>query len=365
MIASFQRVSLVAVFFAQISCGSSAEAQATWTVTSAPTLTIGTDTSADFLSTVVGATRLPNGSILVGDRGDHALVLFDANGKLTRKFARKGKGPGEITDIATDRFLRCGNRIAVLDNTSRQLSLFGLDGTFISRSRFLKLPYRFTCNDSVRFIMYEWERPSDAKKGAYRPLVPYWILRADSTPGVSLGSLPASERFKEGPLGLGREPRVALSNTRAYVALADSMHILVFDMNGKALPPLRAPHKPVASTDADWNAEIDRWVALIGEKRRTMIVSMFDEMPRPRNLPATRDIIVDAQQNLWVQHFPRASQPTVTWTVFAPAGQVLATVQLPTALEVYEIGNDYVLGRYVNVDTEIPEVHLYKLSRTR
>ena len=204
MIASFQRVSLVALLAAQVSCGSPAEAQAKWTASATPSFIIGTDTSADFLSTVVGATRLPNGSILVGDRGDHALVLFDANGKLTRKIARKGKGPGEITDIATDRFLRCGNHIAVLDNTSRQLSLFSLDGTYISRARFLKLPYRFTCNDSVRFIMYEWERASDMKKGAYRPSVPYWILRADSTPGVSLGSLPASERFEVGPLGLGR-----------------------------------------------------------------------------------------------------------------------------------------------------------------
>jgi hypothetical protein len=343
-----------------------ASAQARWTVATVPSLIIGSDTSAtDFLTTVVGATRLPNGSILVGDRGDHALVLFDTKGALTRKFARKGRGPGEIVDIATDRFLRCGNRIAVLDSRTQQVSLFALDGTYQSRFRFARLPYRLMCNDSARFVMYEWERDSDMQEGVYRPFVPYWITRADSTKGVSLGSFPASERFGQGPLALGREPRVALSSSRAYVALADSMHILVFDLAGKALPPLRASYRPIASTPADWNEELERWIALVGERMRPQAVNMFRDMPRPRFLPATRDLIVDAQQQLWVQHFPRAAEPLVNWTVFAPNGQVRATAQLPTRLEVYEIGTDYVLGRYVNPDTDVPEVRLYKLTGDR
>lgn len=40
-----------------------------------------------------------------------------------------------------------------------------------------------------------------------------------------------------------------------------------------------------------------------------------------------------------------------------------ATVPLPTALEVYEVGRDYVLGRYVDADESVPEVRLYAVTR--
>ena len=44
-------------------------------------------------------------------------------------------------------------------------------------------------------------------------------------------------------------------------------------------------------------------------------------------------------------------------------GRVRATIALPAALEVYEIGRDYVLGRYIDADAAVPEVRLYRLMR--
>jgi hypothetical protein len=41
----------------------------------------------------------------------------------------------------------------------------------------------------------------------------------------------------------------------------------------------------------------------------------------------------------------------------------MTTVTMPSALEVYEIGRDYVLGRYVDPDESVPEVRLYTLRR--
>ena len=49
--------------------------------------------------------------------------------------------------------------------------------------------------------------------------------------------------------------------------------------------------------------------------------------------------------------------------MFSADGTMRATVLLPTALEVYEIGRDYVLGRYVDADESVPEVRLYSLTR--
>ena len=48
----------------------------TWSIAQLPSLRIGNGvTDAEQFAAVVGATRLPNGNILVGDRADHALLL--------------------------------------------------------------------------------------------------------------------------------------------------------------------------------------------------------------------------------------------------------------------------------------------------
>jgi hypothetical protein len=45
-------------------------------------------------------------------------------------------------------------------------------------------------------------------------------------------------------------------------------------------------------------------------------------------------------------------------------GRTVAEVVLPAALDVYEIGLDYVPGRAVDEDEGVPEVHLFALRRT-
>ena len=51
------------------------------------------------------------------------------------------------------------------------------------------------------------------------------------------------------------------------------------------------------------------------------------------------------------------------WRVFGQDGAHVAHVDLPTYLDVYEIGSDYVLGRYLDPDESIPQVRLYRLTR--
>jgi hypothetical protein len=38
---------------------------------------------------------------------------------------------------------------------------------------------------------------------------------------------------------------------------------------------------------------------------------------------------------------------------------------MPKHLEVYEIGRDYVLGRYLDPDESVPLVRMYRLTRGR
>lgn len=362
-----RRVSAFALpAFALVSLAMSSAAghaqQRVWTVDPVPTFRIGSGGSdAEQFESVYGATRLPSGNVLIGDRGEHALLVFDDRGALVRKFGRKGKGPGEVTFLSA--LLRCGDTIVTTDIVGSRVSQFSVDGTFLRSFRFAGLIYRSACGPTGRFVHYGWESAKDMQSGAYRALVPFWITRADSAPGVQLGRFTGSERYDNRPLPLGKEPRVAAGRTQVYVALADSVFIRRFTFEGKELPALRLPSSPVTSTAADVNAAKEWEVALLGEKSRKIVEADYARIPHAKTLPATRDILVDSDDNLWVQRYPRAGVPTVRWDVFAPTGAAIASIQLPTVLDLYEVGRDYVLGRYIDPDAGIPEVRSYRLRR--
>jgi hypothetical protein len=331
-------------------------------VSATPSLRIGAgEQQSDLLNAVAGATRLPSGQIVVGNRGEYNLLLFDASGKFVSQTARRGKGPGEIAMFTA--MHRCGNAIYTLDASGSRVQEFRLDLSYVRVFRFQQESYRRQCNARGQFVHMGWDSNKDMKDGPGRSLTRYWIAPADSTAGVTLGMLPGSERHGATPRMLGREPRVAVGADAAYVALADSLSILVFDFSGKPRAPLRADFAPVSSTAADVEAEKERWLAMLGEGARRGIESMFAAQERPRLLPATRELLVDATGLVWVQSYPSASQRTVTWTVFRASGGVYARVSLPVALEVFEIGRDYVLGQVISEDTGVPEVHLYSLTR--
>jgi hypothetical protein len=88
------------LFWAAIAGGGELGGQSrVWTVSPQPPLTIGSDEgdAAVNLQTIVFASRLPDGGVVIGDRGDFSLLFFGPTGKPLRSVARKGSGPGEVT----------------------------------------------------------------------------------------------------------------------------------------------------------------------------------------------------------------------------------------------------------------------------
>ncbi len=355
------RCATVVFMFAPTAPATLAAQGATWRVSTAPTIRIGNSDALDaVLSAPAGATRLPSGNIVVGDQGDFALREFTPAGRLVKKYGRKGKGPGEITYVFP--LLRCGDSL-VANDIAGSANVFTVDGTFVRAFRFRPTPYRLSCNSRLQFAMMGSEADQNMKKEPNRSPAAYWLARADTTTTIPLGSFAGAERIAHRPYPLGRDPRVAIGPTRAYVALADSFEVKVFDLQGKPLPSLIARVPRVAATGEDLDAEREREIAMRGEKARKSLELEYATIPLTKFLPATRDLIVDTDGNVWVQHFPRAGAKTVPWTVFSSAGKVLATVALPSPLEVYEVGRDYVLGRYIDPDEAVPEVRLYALTR--
>lgn len=351
-----------------------------------PALVIGADVddTTQLFAQVVGATRLPKGSILVGDYAAFSLHLFDAAGKRIKTFGRKGEGPGEFGYLA--RFFRCGDTVVTYDIANgNRVSVFALDGKFVRMFRFDspetgRAPYSAgtSCNRRMLFSQYGWGiGSSDSRRapetGVFRRPVPFWIGGPDGAIRVVLDSLPGSERYAHmsegrvvgsGPLPFGKQPRMAIGTDRVYVGIGDRYEVLVFDLAGKPLPPIAKPiAAPVPLTQADIDAEKEKQLAATRPDRQAQLERDFPLIPFPKTLPPYDRLVVDADDNLWVQDYPRMRSPTVRWTVFAKGGAQLATVTLPRDLEVFEIGRDYVLGRYLDADEGIPHVRMYRLTR--
>ena len=316
------------------------------------------DAGPGMFETVAGVAMLPNGRIVVGNRGDHALLVFSKTGEFERALARKGRGPGEVSSLLS--LHRCGDALWTVDIAGMRAQRFSSKLEYQS-SRRLPADFRRACNAAGHFLHMGWEEGSAT--GVYRANVRYWLTGPDSSSETTLGMLPGEDRFGQGSLPLGRSPRVAVGRQHAFIAFGDSLVIHRYTLDGKAAGLLRAPQSARTASAADWPAAIDRQVRIAGEGARPTLEQMYASAPRPGNLPATLDMLVDSEDLLWVQHYPRAGQPTVAWTVFAPSGRMLSTLSLPAALEVHEIGRNHLIGVVMDEQTGLPQVHLYAITR--
>ncbi len=351
--------------------------QATWTVDPMPVLRIG-DIDGDVTFTqVAGATRLDDGSVVVGDRQTaYALQHYSADGTLLKNFGRKGTGPGEIDYLV--RMLRCGDSLFTHDAEGAKVNVYSIDGTYARTFRFAgplgSSPYTSACNADRVFVHHGWETRADMKPGPFRARVPFWVTNADGAVEQVLGSFPGSERFgyaRDGhmtgtrPLPFSREPRLAIGRDRVYIGTADSFAISVFDLAGNGVGTLSKDIENPRLTDADIERLVANQVALQRGATEASVRREYDALPMPEALPAYDRILVDVDGNVWVRPYARGGTPTLRWHVFDATGKPSAVVDVPTALEVFEIGRDYLIGRYIDEEDLVPELRVYALRTDR
>ena len=349
-----------------------------WTVDSVPSLTLGLDDSENLdaaFERITGATRLPDGSVLVADLGAAPLKLFSADGEFVRRVAREGKGPGEITYLA--RFFRCGSKMYSYDIDGRRTSQWSLDGRYEREFRFIvpegqQTPYVSACNAAGQFAHLGWGAMGARVAGYHRDTVPVWRSpTADGSPTI-FDSVPASERWgqtHEGrivgsrPLPLSKQPLVAVGAEHIYVATGDADGVRAYGLDGAALPRISVVDVAPPLTREDIQDLIDRDVLSRGESRRAAIEREYDEITFPPTKAAVTALAVDAEGLLWLRPARVPGATNALWQVHSPDGRARATVALPAALEVFEIGADYIIGREIDKLAGVPVLRQYRLRR--
>ena len=106
-----------------------------------------------------------SGAIYVLDSKEAHVKVFDASGRYLRTIGRKGQGPGEIEAPRSVSINRGSGELAVLQ-TSRRMSFFKLDGTFLRHLSFKEIWALYGAVDS-RGHIYVTEGVVDEKDPRY------------------------------------------------------------------------------------------------------------------------------------------------------------------------------------------------------
>jgi hypothetical protein len=208
------------------------------------------------------------------------------------------------------------------------------------------------------------------KNGAFRASVALWTGGIDTTFHV-IGSIAGSERwgtFREGgggtrPMPLGKQPVIAIGADRIYTGTGDTYTIDMLDFSGRKIGTFGKPSVELAVTKADIDLAVEDEAGGKDDAARDRVRKSYEAMDLPKTIPAYKAMLVDSQGMVWIRDFRRASPTLANWTVFTRDGKQVAEVRLPLHLTVYEIGRDYVLGKFIDPEEDIPEIRMYRLRR--
>lgn len=103
-----------------------------WAVSDSPKVQIGVveGDPAYELRLAIGAVRMPDGRIIVANRGSSELRIYDPEGRHLHTVGREGEGPGEFRNIG-DLWLYRGDSLAVYDVSLRRVSVFDVRPAFV------------------------------------------------------------------------------------------------------------------------------------------------------------------------------------------------------------------------------------------
>jgi len=351
-----------------------------WTVGAEPVLTIGAmeGDEAYQLYRVSHALRLPNGSIVVANRGTQQLRWFDADGRYVRDAGGAGEGPGEF-DSLFGVSLTHGDLVAH-DFRSARVTRFDTAGALLGTVQLDRdpgLPIEVWPADTGYIGMIPGIAFDVTEDPTYnRRDVTYVRYAGDGALVDTLAVMPGPEQVVSGGAVKGgwvmslasplipHNSEQTVIGARLVAAITDRFEIRVFGPDGALARMIRDPSRDLPVTSAEWDAVMAEEMAdAETPAERRAVQDRASRKPAPEMRPAFDRFVADRLGYLWVAPYRPAADQPVPWLVIDVANGVLGTVELPEGLRPTDIGEDYVLG-VIRDDLDVEQVRMYPLHRT-
>lgn len=339
-----------------------------WRIGPEPEVSIGErdDEEPYLLFRVTHAMRLPDGRIVVANRSTNELRFFDALGTHLSTRGGSGEGPGEFENLQSVQPWP-GDSIAVWYASRAALSIFDSEGNHgrsftmaeHGETRWFRWRPISTTGDGRVLVRWSWEEVDT---------VVVQFRDGEGQLQSSLGTHAGFEPYisPDGRLYgkiYERTPVLELWGSLVAIGTTSRYELKAFTHDGALARIVRRDHEPRPVTDDDVDAYIAALRQMPGQSPQE-IRRRFRTVPVAEHFPAFSSIIADAAGHLWVREydFHDEERPAPLWTVFDEQGQVLGFVETPKDLRIYEIGEDYILGRKED-ELGVEAVQLWPLDR--
>ena len=348
-----------------------------WRVGPGPAVSIGAvEGEVPYLfSAATDATTLRDGRIVVVDMGSDELRVFDALGTHLATWGGRGEGPGEFIDLYhVDRWP--GDSIAAGDYRNESITVFDSDGNLGRIVRLESDPFPWDLRALFALGLYMVTRDGSVLVSRQRhgsDEVDIRILDGEGRLRGSLGRHPGWPSLVQRDMvlyqpifsrALAVEPWAEL----VVITPTDHSEIRAFTQTGALARLVRLGQAPRAPEWAHVDAYIEAQVSRVSSEDaddRARMRRDYSAVPVAERFPVFTSVIAGALDHLWIEEYevPGEEREGVVWTVVDPGGRVLGFVETPEGLEIYEIGEDYILGR-VRDELEVEYIQVWPLDRS-
>ncbi len=327
---------------------------------------------------VTGAMRLSDGRLVVANSGTNELRYYDPSGAYLTSSGRRGGGPGEFGGLS---WLGASAEDSTLayDWQNRRISVFDAEGRFARAFVLRDLSHAPPSHvhpavlgaGSLLIGTQRFFRDGPLTTGVYHDTIFQLVFDGEGALADTVGRHAGEEFFVAAlgehidlmPLPFGRSAHTAPWRDGFFFGTGASYEIAYYSRSGDLLRSVRRTHTAAQVTPTHIRRYVEAQLEGVDDQdERTFMENLFAEIPFPEAVPAYHDIQVDADGNLWVQEYPEPGAVQHRWTVFDAEGVMLGEVRTPASLRIYQIGADFVLGRWTD-DLDIEHVRLYEIRK--
>lgn len=347
-----------------------------WQVAEAPALSIGALEGDEVyqLYAVEDAARLPDGRIAVANGGTSEIRIFSPDGTYLESWGALGEGPGEFAQwdpeaVSTwpgDSIMGAAwwrGRVEIFDANGNHARTATLGDGYFS---FLGLmPGGDILAKPSILIGLDFRAGGSTLR---RLEAEFAVIAPDGEIRASLGTHPGDEWFfsqntpSARPHPFGRSVLAATWDPLAVVAANDRYEIPAYDSDGQLIRIVRRDHELRVPTQAELDSVLTASWADRSEEDQERLRWLSEGMTLVDFFPAFSALHSDPLGNLWVKEYNFPGQNENIWTVFDPDGRVRGFVETPDGLDVFEIGEDYILGTTTD-ELGVERVQLWPLGR--